>query len=335
MIAAVVAVVVAAGVLIIVRGDGSSSRPSPAPGEVVQVTDETELGASIEDFTVGPDETIYAVLKDGALVSLSTGGQVRKLLPSDSDGDAEFTSIALGPEGELYLADRSSRVSVRSSDGRVRRLGSYAPAPGAAVTDPGLDEVVQMTVDPGGGALYLSDGHKVDRFEDGRLTTITGARGEERTLPGVSPKEAVAAGQPVPAGELRFDTDGGVHGLAYDSEMGDLYVGGSTELMRIDRSGTAHFLSFPEIRCTGEVRFDGRRKKLYFSVVNAAFNQAVARLDRKGDFLVLSGSDDLVDRFTFGSKGDLYAIYGFGSYMEASGDVLSELRTDLKGRAGQ
>ncbi len=333
--AAVVAVMLAAGVLIMVRGgdSSSSSRPSPVPGETVQVTDRYELGASIEDFAVGPGETIYAVLKSGALVSVSTAGQVQKLLPSNSDADAGLTAIALGPEGEIYLADRNSTVSLRSSDGRVRRLGSYAPIPGTAVTDPGLDEVVRMAVDPGTGALFLSDGHKVDRFEtDGRMSTISGARGEERTSPGVSPKDAVAAAQPVPAKDLRFDGYDGVEGIAYDPDMGDLYIGGGSELIRIDSSGMAHFLLFPEVSFTGGVRFDVKRKKLYFSVINAASDEGVARLDRKGDLLFLSGSDDLDERFTFDSKGNLYAIFGFGSYMEAGGEVISEIRTDLKGK---
>lgn len=102
--------VVIAAVGLLRSGGGGARRLFPAAGEVVRALNDDALKvSSIRDFAIGPDDTMVVALSDDkgsrSLVSVSPSGKVSTLLRTSGKNAVYASAIALGGNGELYVAD--------------------------------------------------------------------------------------------------------------------------------------------------------------------------------------------------------------------------------------
>jgi hypothetical protein len=161
--------------------------------------------------------------------------------------------VAVGPDGDVYIADRGNgQIRVVSADGRIRGTpgagiartqecktsgsgeGSVRPRPGGPAS---------VTTGPQGGVYFaLADSHLVKRREpSGRVTTLAGTTGQ-----GCELGCAGFAGDGGPADEAKLDTP---TALAMGPK-GGLYVydGGNARVRyinRIDELVTVHGVTIP------------------------------------------------------------------------------------------
>jgi DNA-binding beta-propeller fold protein YncE len=217
--------------------DGAAQRVlrvDPARGRIDAVTD-TSLGRPLE-LARGADGTIFAIA-GGRLHRIDAASGRSTVVTGALDGP---TSVAVGPSGELYVAEYASRI---------RRVD---PATGVVTTvvASGLDRPHGVEVDPD-GRIYVGDTYSgsVKRIEpDGSLTTVAsglaGPTGLALTADGavlVAEHESGAVTRIDVAGARRITTAlSGPSGVAVGPD-GTIYVAdleGGLTIGRLDpRSG--------------------------------------------------------------------------------------------------
>lgn len=343
-VAGIAAVVAAVAILVLTGGSDDSGRPYPEPGDVKEVTSREALGVSfIRDFVIGSDDTMYLAVgkEDDAreVIAISAKG-ARSTVVRSGDGGAGISAaraLALGWDDMIYVADEEGKaVITRARNGTIKRIGAYGPTDTAADTSPGLIDVRRMTVDPATGDVYLADEHKIDRLRaDGTLTTVAGARrpfdAKLELAPGTFSVESGPETGPAPT--FRFNY---LEGIAFVPDTGDLYALDYGRLIKIDRQGTLAVLPKGELSVGDSILYDARRKNLYTGARSlVADNSGIARIDLKGDALILSGSDpasSVADQLAVDSKGNAYWLFDGNEDITVIGDLLSEIRIDLKKR---
>ena len=308
-----------------------------------EITSAEALGASaIHDFAVGADGMIYLAVGGGdeddrrAVISISRQGRRSTLLRAGGEGEAgvgDARAVAVGRDDVLYVVDaEDQRVLTRSPDGRVEKIGSYAPPKSAANTAPGLDYISEMAVDVRTGDVYLASDSKIDRLSpDGELMTVAGARRDyDAELELTAGTFAVESDQSKgPGAAFRFSS---LEGVAYDSIEAVLYALDYGRLIRIDPRGELEVLPRGELSFDGDITYDLEQKNLYAGA-GSLTNDGVARIKPDGEALLLSGSDPaahVADHIATDSGGNLYWLFDGTDTIDAVGDLLSELRVDLK-----
>lgn len=341
---AVAGVVVVVMIMIVGGGSKKAGRPFPEPGDVEEVTDKDELGVSfLRDFVIGADDAMYlAVGKDDdsrLVLSISAKGKRSTVLRSGKAGGGveAARALALGRDDVLYVADAEGKgIVTRTRQGKLSRIGPYSPTDEADDTSPGIDDVEHMVVDPATGDVYLADQHKIDRLTPGgELTTIAGARRPFDARLEAAPEAFTVEKGPEsgPAKQYRFNY---VEGIAFVPDTGELYAIDFGRLMKIDRQGTLTVLSYPDVVLSDALMYDAGRKNFYVGARSLhPDSSGIARIDLKGDTLMLSGSDpasSITDRLAVDSKGNAYWLSKTVDSVRVIGDLLSETRVDLKKR---
>lgn len=249
-----VVLLVIGGVVLARAGGGKAVRAFPKAGEVVEAFDADALDvSSIEDFVIAEDDTMVVVVGDSegdrSLVSVSPVGRVSTLLRSSGKDAVAARAVALGREGEIYVAAAGGDVVSRSKSGKIRRVGSYARQPDAADTDPGLDHVQFMAVDPTSADIYVADERKIDRLDSkGQLSTVAGAwrgYGDKSPFPPDTFVPDPAAPTTAPAKAMRSTF---IRGIAFEPGSGALYAQTGHALVRIGRDGMAQVVRVPQQR---------------------------------------------------------------------------------------
>lgn len=332
-------------IIVLVGGSGHEGRRYPAPGDVEEVTSPEALDVSfIRDFAIGSDDTMYlAVGKDDdprAVISISAKGARSTVGRSGNSGGgiSAARALALGRDDLIYVADEGGkRVITRARNGRIKRIGAYAPADGAADTSPGLIDVRRMAVDPTTGDVYLADEHKIDRLgADGTLVTVAGARRpfDAKLEPAPDTFSVESGPETGPAPSFRFSF---LEGIAFVPDTGELYALDFGRLIKIDRQGTLAVLPRGDLSVGDALLYDARRKNLYAGARSLVTdNSGIARIDLKGDALILSGSDpasSVSDQLAVDSRGNAYWLFDGNDDITTIGDLLSETRIDLKKRS--
>jgi hypothetical protein len=269
-----------------------------------------------------------------SLLSVSRSGNVSTLLRTKGKNAVNASALALGGNGDIYVADVDSHsIVVRAKNGKVRQIGSFAPAPGAGDTDPGLESVERMALDPATGDVYLADDNKIDRLDSkGQLSTVAGARREYGDNSEFPPDTFVAnhdAPRSGPAKTMRFIL---LKGLTFDPDDGALYAVDGFALVRIGKDGTAEVVP-SNARFVGSAFYDPTRKNLYVGAESPS-RDGVARVNKQRDLLVLPGTEGSIhisDRSGTDSRGNVYWLHEASGAITAAGDALSETRLDLKG----
>jgi hypothetical protein len=329
--------VVIGGVVLLRAGGGKAVRAFPEAGEVVEAFDARALKvSSIDDFVIAEDDTMVVVVGDSegdrSLVSVSPSGRVSTLLRSSGKDAVTAQAVALGREGEIYVADGDGHVVSRSKNGKIRRVGSFARQPNAADTDPGLDSVRFMAVDPTNGDIYLADLSKIDRLDSkGQLSTVAGAwraYGDKSPFPPdtVVPDPAAPATAPAKAMRSVF-----LQGIAFDPDSGSLYAQTGHALVRIGRDGMAQVIQ-SDVGFRSNVVYDPARKNLYVGAESGA-RDGIARISSQGDVLVLSGTEGathIADRIGTDSRNNVYWLHDASDSIDVAGNALSEIRVDLQ-----
>ncbi|CAO5248113.1 serine/threonine-protein kinase [Frankia sp. AgKG'84/4] len=139
--------------------------------------------------------------------------------------------VAVGPDGAIYLAETDAgRVRRIGTDGVITTVAGAGPGYDDGLTDDEgeatkahLDDPYGVAVD-GKGVVYVTEGYRVRRIENGRISTVAGSK-----------DESGSAGDGGPAVNATLSEPSGL-ALAHD---GTLYVAdvGNDTVRRIDRSG--------------------------------------------------------------------------------------------------
>ena len=336
--AGVVLVVIGAGVLLR-SGGGGAGRLFPAPSEVIRALNDDGLKVSrIRDFVIGSDDIMFVAVSDDegsrSLLSVSRSGNVSTLLRTEGKHPVNASALALAGNGDIYVADADKQsIVVRAKNGKIREIGSFAPASGASDTDPGLDSVDRMALDPASGDVYLADDNKIDRLDSkGQLSTVAGARRTYGDKSGFPPDTFVPdsdAPRSGPAKAVRFIQ---LKGLTFDPDDGALYATNGFALVRVGKDGTAEVVR-SNARFVGNSFYDPTRKNLYVGAETAS-RDGIARVNKQREVLVLPGTEGSIhisDRIGADSRGNVYWLHEASGAITAAGDVLSETRLDLKG----
>ena len=331
-------VLVIGGVALLRSGGAKAVRGFPKAGEVVEALDANALKVSgIEDFVIAADDTMVVVVSDSkgdrSVVAVSPSGRVSTVFRRSGKDSVAATAVAVGRDDEIYAADANGDIVSRPKNGKVRRVGSFARQPGAVDTDPGLDRVQFMAVDPTTGDIYLADLSKIDRLDrNGQLSTVAGAwraYDDRSPLPPDSFVPDPAAPTTAPAKAMRFVF---LRGIAFDPDSGSLFAQTGRALVRIGRDGMAQAIP-SDVGFRSNVVYDPARKNLYVGAESGA-RDGIARIGPQGDVLVLSGTEGathIADRIGTDSRNNVYWLHDASDSIDVAGNALAEIRIDLQG----
>lgn len=177
------------GTISTVAGTGTFAKPgAEVPDEAAGV--EVDLGVP-QSLAVGGDGTLYIgdsglyrvfALSPQGRLSVAVGRGVRGFGgdggPAEAATIGHPTAMAVGPGGDLYIADsvnhRNYRVRAVSPDGIITTVagdGTEGIAAGSPATGLPLPIVTSLTVD-GGGDVWIAGHLKVLRLRSGKLGVV-------------------------------------------------------------------------------------------------------------------------------------------------------------------
>ncbi|MDB5099056.1 MAG: repeat containing protein [Cyanobacteria bacterium RYN_339] len=172
----VIALVVAPdGGLLVAYSDGKGVKVyKHQDGKAVLVTAIAD-GSGAADMALAADGTLYLSRPDLHRVDLVAPG--KGATPAISQGLVEPRSLAIGPDGTLYVADLGTGlVGARRPDGAWAIVaGSEAVVESGDTTAFGINQPIGLAFDDG-GALYIAEtgNARVRRFRGGKLEPFAG-----------------------------------------------------------------------------------------------------------------------------------------------------------------
>ncbi len=207
--------------------------------------------------------------------------------------------VAVGPDGAIYLAETDAgRVRRIGTDGIITTVAGVGPGYDDGFTDDAgdatkahLDDPYGVAVD-GKGVIYVTEGYRVRRIENGRISTVAG-----------SESESGSAGDGGPAVNATLSDPSGLS-LAHD---GTLYVTdvGNDTVRRIDRSGVISLVA-------GKQGTEGRRGDGGPATAAQLYNPRGLALGPDGSLYIADAGNNVVRRVD--PKGVINTVAGSGTY---------------------
>ncbi|MCK9894365.1 serine/threonine-protein kinase [Frankia sp. AgB32] len=259
-------------------------------GQVIQFTAEgkaTRLGGS------GPHPTPSVEPSPSPTPVLGDHG------PSLAAELQQPVGVAVGPDGAIYLAETDAgRIRRIGTDGIITTIaGTGRDSSTGSVADKGdatrayLDDPYAVAVD-GKGVVYVTEGYRVRRIENGQISTVAGRQ-----------DESGSAGDGGPAVNATLSDPSGL-ALAHD---GTLYVAdaGSDTVRRIDRSGVISLVA-------GKQGTEGRRGDGGPATAAQLYNPRGLALGPDGSLYIADAGNNVIRRAD--AKGVINTVAGSGTY---------------------